>query len=302
MIIQQPIAFGRGVCYSGYRTSHSPITRRYPSDAEVLEDLQILVPHFDYLRMYDTSWHAYSVLRVIQQHHLPLKVMLGAEGGGEISNPNCPWGGLHSEEEIAYNRLHNYAKLDELALLARTYPEIVLAVSVGNESTSLWQSNLLTPETIADYVRYIKPKVPCPVTFCEGAHYYRLHGQVIAKEVDFLSIHCYPVWMKIPFADAVDETIKDIEATHQMYPDKQIVVTEFGWPTSANKSMNAEETTEANQAVYLKQMAQWSQAHQLTMFVFEAFDEPWKGGNDPIEPEKHWGIYSVDRLPKQYTK
>jgi len=35
------------------------------------------------------------------------------------------------------------------------------------------------------------------------------------------------------------------------------------------------------------------------VFVFEAFDEPWKGSPDPLEPEKHWGIFTVDRQPKR---
>jgi hypothetical protein len=33
-------------------------------------------------------------------------------------------------------------------------------------------------------------------------------------------------------------------------------------------------------------------------FVFEAFDEPWKGSPDPMEPEKHWGLFTVERRPK----
>jgi hypothetical protein len=32
--------------------------------------------------------------------------------------------------------------------------------------------------------------------------------------------------------------------------------------------------------------------------VFEAFDEPWKGSPDPMEPEKHWGLFTVERHPK----
>jgi hypothetical protein len=32
--------------------------------------------------------------------------------------------------------------------------------------------------------------------------------------------------------------------------------------------------------------------------VFEAFDENWKGSLDPLEPEKHWGLFTVDRRPK----
>ena len=35
-----------------------------------------------------------------------------------------------------------------------------------------------------------------------------------------------------------------------------------------------------------------------THFVFEAFDEPWKGSADPLEPEKHWGLFTVERQPK----
>jgi len=33
--------------------------------------------------------------------------------------------------------------------------------------------------------------------------------------------------------------------------------------------------------------------------VFEAFDEPWKGSPDPMDPEKHWGLFTVDREPKK---
>ena len=33
--------------------------------------------------------------------------------------------------------------------------------------------------------------------------------------------------------------------------------------------------------------------------MFEAFDEPWKGSPDPLEPEKHWGLFTVERVPKQ---
>ena len=32
--------------------------------------------------------------------------------------------------------------------------------------------------------------------------------------------------------------------------------------------------------------------------MFEAFDEPWKGSPDPLEPEKHWGLFDVNRTPK----
>jgi hypothetical protein len=42
----------------------------------------------------------------------------------------------------------------------------------------------------------------------------------------------------------------------------------------------------------------WTAKNDLLCFVFEAFDEPWKGSPDPLEPEKHWGLFTVDRRPK----
>jgi exo-beta-1,3-glucanase (GH17 family) len=45
-------------------------------------------------------------------------------------------------------------------------------------------------------------------------------------------------------------------------------------------------------------LMEWSRSSGITVFLFEAFDEPWKGSPDPLEPEKHWGIFTVDRKPK----
>jgi exo-beta-1,3-glucanase (GH17 family) len=37
-------------------------------------------------------------------------------------------------------------------------------------------------------------------------------------------------------------------------------------------------------------------------FFFEAFDEPWKGSPHPLEPEKHWGLFRVNRQAKEAAK
>lgn len=296
------LPYGRAICYSGYRKNQSPITKIYPTDDEVLEDLRLLEPHFDYLRMYDPYHHVQSVCRVIEKHHLKLQVMVGVEPRGEISNPNCPWGGLHSEQEIAHNKVFNYTQLDLLAELANRYPTIVNAVAVGNESTSDWHPNLMHPHTMADYVRYLKKKVKQPVTFCEGGHYWREKDEVIQKEVDFVSIHCYPLWQRVPVMEAVQFTIKDYLDTRKRFPDKPIIFTEFGWATSADDKMIPGAANEKNQKIYLEEMIRFSKQNQIIMYIFEAFDEPWKGGNNPFEAEKNWGIFFENRTPKEYMK
>jgi exo-beta-1,3-glucanase (GH17 family) len=294
--------FGRAICYSGYRRNQGPGLRIYPSYEEVLEDLKILEKHFDYIRMYDPYQHAQTVLKVIKENDIKLKVMLGVEPRGEISNPNCPWGGLHTDEEILINKVKNYEQLDLLANLCNQYDDIVLAASVGNECTSDWHHNLMDPKVISEHVKYLKTKTKKLVTFCEGAHYFLEKGDLIAKEVDFISIHSYPMWLKIKVKDAYKATVNDYKMNKLKYPNKPIIFTEYGWTTKANRKMNQDEASEENQKFYVDKVIKWSEKNQITMFLFEAFDEPWKGSSDLDEPEKHWGIMTVDRKPKLYAK
>jgi len=41
-------------------------------------------------------------------------------------------------------------------------------------------------------------------------------------------------------------------------------------------------------------MSAWAKSMGVTTFIFEAFDEPWKGAGT----EGHWGLFSVDRKAK----
>jgi hypothetical protein len=41
--------------------------------------------------------------------------------------------------------------------------------------------------------------------------------------------------------------------------------------------------------------------HRVPTFLFEAFDENWKGGGLKVSPaaaEKHWGVFDAARRPK----
>ena len=56
--------------------------------------------------------------------------------------------------------------------------------------------------------------------------------------------------------------------------------------------------SEENQAIYYQDLVNWTDKDKILTFVFEAFDESWKGSPEPLEPEKHWGLYKIDRTPK----
>ena len=61
-----------------------------------------------------------------------------------------------------------------------------------------------------------------------------------------------------------------------------------------------ERASEPIQARYVRELLAWARRTRTSVFLFEAFDAPWKG--DPTRPEgaeKHWGLWNVDRTPKQ---
>lgn len=291
---------GNAICYSGFRDGQDPRQGIFPSYAEVKEDLLLLAKNWSYLRMYHCGPHAETALKVIRDEGLDLRVMLGVDMAAEVSNPNCPWGADFSDEVLAANRQRNSENIDQLITVANRYPEIVFSVSVGNEATVEWTDHLVPVENLVAYVRRIKQGTSQPVTFCENYVPWTTKLAPLADELDFLSVHTYPVWEYRTIGDALDFTKENYASVVDHYPDKPVVITEAGWTTASNgRGIDPWNASEGLQDIYYHQLMEWTEQEKILTFVFEAFDEPWKGSPDPEEPEKHWGLFTVDRKPKQ---
>jgi exo-beta-1,3-glucanase (GH17 family) len=290
---------GNAICYSGYRQGQSPDSKTYPSIEQIREDLHLLSRHWQLIRLYDCSTHAERVLQVIREDRLPLSVMLGAYLGAEMNNFGCPWGGTYAEEQLEANRRDNQRELERLVELANEHASAVFSVAVGNEATVDWTDHFVPVEQMIEYVCWVKHRLPQPVTFCENYVPWQNKLRELVQELDFISLHTYPVWEYKHIHEALDYTKQNIASVANLYPDKPIVITEAGWCTNSNgRGMNAEHAVQELQAIYLRDLRDWTQSAGLLCFVFEAFDEPWKGSADPLEPEKHWGLFTVDRRPK----
>ncbi len=288
-----------GICYSGYREGQSPDSGVYPSDAEIEEDLRILARRWRKLRLYDSGPHAELVLAAIERLGLPFEVMLGAYIDAEVSNPRCAWGGVYSDEELEANRIKNGAEIDRAIDLANRYPSLVASVSAGNEATVDWTDHLVPVERVIEYVRRLKAAIRQPVTFCENHVPWFGELAPLVDELDFASIHVYPVWEYCSVDQAIALTDAQWRKIAERYPDKSVVITEAGWTTRSNgRGIDPGNASAEHQIRYYHELSRWAEEHEVLTYVFEAFDEPWKGSPDPDEPEKHWGMFTVDRRPK----
>ncbi|MCH8558649.1 MAG: glycosyl hydrolase [Balneolia bacterium] len=293
----------RAICYSGFREGQQP-GGPYPSYEQVKEDLLIMQPHWKYLRMYDCDQHALTVLDVIKKEKLGFKLLMGAYIEAEMNNFNCPWdGGVYSEEQLAKNVALNRSKMEKLIELANEYEDIIFSLSVGNEANVDWTDHYVHEKKIAEYVRMVKAGAKQPVTFCENYVPWHMKLKNVAKEVDFISIHTYPVWEYKHIEEALSYTKENYYSVAEKYPDTPVVITEAGWATNSNgRGIDPENVNETYQKIYFEKLMAWTDKEKIMTFFFEAFDEPWKGSPEPTEPEKHWGVYFEDRTPKLVMK
>ncbi len=290
---------GRAICYSGFREGQQP-GGISPSYDEVKEDLILLQEHWKYLRLYDCDEHAETVLKVIEKEKLPFLVMLGAYIVAELNNFGCPWGGgVYTEEELIQNRIQNLNQVNKLIRLANQYPTIICTISAGNEACVDWTDHYVPVSSVIDYVKRIKAAAKQPVTFCENYVPWLSKLKPLVDEVDFISIHTYPVWEYKNIHEALNYTKENYYSVAKMYPDKPAVITEAGWATNSNgRGIEALHVSEENQKIYFNDLINWTDSEGILTFVFEAFDESWKGSHEPLEPEKHWGLFRIDRTPK----
>lgn len=258
--------------------------------------------NFRLIRLYDAQANSEAVLRLIETKKLNLKVVLGAWLAAELSNPNCPW---HKEpypqEVLEANKRKNGEEIESAIRLANQYSNTVVAVAVGNEALVDWNDHLVPLDSVISYVRKVKKSISQPVTVADNYNWWSHHGAVLAKELDFVSVHTYPVWEGKDIDEAMPFSIANLQAVRNALPHSRLVITEAGWATSASEF--GPRASEEKQKRYYRDLFAWTDQMNITTFFFEAFDEDWKGGpNNPFGAEKHWGLFTVEREPKQVMR
>ena len=295
------------ICYSGFRTGQHPDRGNgavNPSEEEILEDLMILEKAgFQLVRLYDCGENSQLTLEVIKKNGLDIKVLQGIWLKAELSNhASCVW--LTEpipQAELDQNKAFNAEEIQRGISLAKRYPEIIAAVNVGNEALVDWNDHKVATDDIISYVKKVQEEIEQGVTVAENYEWWAAQGQALAATVDFISIHIYPVWEGKDIDAALSYSIANITKVKTALPEARIVITEAGWPSIASEF--GERVSEEKQAQYYNQLSTFIEKNNITTFFFEAFDEDWKGDpNNPMGAEKHWGLFNIDRTPKQVMK
>lgn len=289
---------GKAVAYGCYRAGQAPGVKG-PSESEILEDLEIISDHWNLIRIYSSDDISERILKVIKKNNLPIRVMLGV------------W--LENETNSRQRKHDNIKEVLKAIKLGNEYTEIISAIIVGNETQVFWSAHKMEINDLIYYVRTVRNNTTLPVTTADDYNFWnRPISRSVADEVDFIVVHIYPLWNGQTLGNSI-EWMNNIffNEVKKSYPDKTLVLGEIGWATNYDSTKTGEgqqgalikgEVSLAAQEKFLNKITGWIDRNKIPTFLFEAFDEPWKGGGEstgPDEIEKHWGVFYEDRTPKE---
>ncbi len=299
-------------------------------NANIKQDLELLVAgNFKLIRLFDVydgpidpltggavEGIAHRVLRIIAENNLDIKVHLG-------SYPNSVKYVLNPVV-AADIRAKNQQELDRQVALANdpVFKNIILVVSVGNETMVGFSPVPIPPADMAVYIKYVRDRVSQPTTTDDDFQFWREAPRIITDQVDFVAAHLYPeIFTKFPEglfyydwkqegvaagpARAVAMMNAAIAKGREVYQQVRdrldrngltvvpVVITEVGW-NAVDLGQLRGRAHPANQKMFFDRLATFRAEGRVgpgpaNIFYFEAFDEPWKGGDDK------WGLFNVNR-------
>ncbi len=263
-----PLAAGQKLyclSYAPFRGAQNPLvegTRVEPQQID--EDLALLSKYTGCVRTYSVDDGRDDVLKSARRYGL--KVLHGVWVSNDPEK---------TRRQIATS-----------IALAKAYPDVITAIVVGNEV--LLRGEMTATNLIA-IIREIKAQVPMPVTYADVWEYW-LHYPDVQNAVDFVMIHVLPYWEDFPIkashAAAHVAAIRNQVAA--AFPNKEIVIGEFGWP-SAGRMREGARPSPSNQALAIIETLALARRENFRVNIIEAFDQPWKRALEGVVGG-YWGI------------
>ena len=307
----------RAVAYSPYRTNNRDTET--PTVNNIKQDMQLLLmADLRLIRLFDSSDKvAKQTLQVIKDNGYDIKVMLGSYVQSD------KYAEAAKKPEIA---AYNKAELARTVKLANDFKDIVLAVSVGNETMVSWSYNPIEPADMATYIKTVRSQITQPITTDDNWAVYATPSKLITDVIDFATMHTYPEldsiytstlwdWKQAGVSTALNSdgvparaaammnaAITRAKFEYQSVRDAldrkglsamPVVIGETGWNAVDVGDLKFR-AHPVNQKIYLQALEAWGAAGRTgagpaKIVYFEAFDEPWKGNDDK------WGLFDVER-------
>lgn len=198
---------------------------------------------------------------------------------------------------LSKDKVANQTELD--ALIEHCNNGYCKVAIVGSEV--LLRGDLTAGELIEaiEYVRERLTDKTIPVTTADSVDIL-IATPSVRNACNLLMPNCYPYWGGSSIEQAAGHFIENMEALDAVRGEKEILVSETGWPTAGQGKDNAK-AGETEAAQYYSAIREWSLSSNTQVLFFDATDEPWKT-KDEGESGAHWGFMTTDFVLKDCYK
>jgi exo-beta-1,3-glucanase (GH17 family) len=195
------------------------------------------------------------------------------------------------------------AEVDAALQAARRYPQLVVAISLGNETVFSRRSDL---KTLAASIARLRERLPATaaLTTTEPFHIFRQpEAAVLLGELDFLLVNVHPIfqpWFRDASATTAAQFVVNVLASLAPLSCGPVLVKETGEPSAPESAGFSPE----RQAAFYRELRRRLPPSATRAFAyFAAFDAPWRAYDaSPAagshEEEAHFGLYDAQRRAK----
>jgi exo-beta-1,3-glucanase (GH17 family) len=251
-----------GISFSPYTDEQNPANFDWISPSQIESRLLIIKPYVKWIRTFSCTLGNEAIPEIAKKHGL--KTLVGA------------W--------IGDNLDMNEAELDNVIRIAKEGHADIVAI--GNE---VILRDDIKKELLISYIERFKQAVPhVPVGYVD-AYYTFVNEPELIEICDVILANCYPFWEKCNLEIAVSYMKKMYAFVKKVSPDKEVIISETGWPTKGDHYGDALPSFE-HALRYFVDTYEWAQKNHIKVFYFSSFDETWKKDEEG-EYGAYWGLW-----------
>ena len=210
---------------------------------------------------------------------------------------------------LDHDREINSQSISKGIEVAKAFPKTIIKLSCGSELRTR-HAYAFDDETTRCIDALRQAGVSQPITtidtWWEWCNRAKICEQTsFTSKVDWIGVNVFPWWENkfsetyscTPAEKAADFHIARLEEIHKTYPEKGIIMTEFGWPNgpkdgseiNIKSGQNCGTANNKNQKIIVEETFKKLNQKKWSGVVFSAFSESWKAKDEGVHGS-FWGI------------
>ncbi len=295
-----------GIGYSPY-TEISPLTNSSISEHRINQDLRILDPISDVVRLYELNTSTENIIKESLNLNKSVYLSLSITNDFEQINEDITqllslYSKYANISGIIFDGYSDYDEENDFQ-----YDDIV-------EEQIL--ELIITEDELRYFIKFIREQNPSAKIGLTLNEEDILKHDSLIQDFDFVIYAAFPYWMGLDVETSLKRVFDNHSLLTEKFPNTTFII-ETGWPNKGEFICNAK-PSDKTQYDYITNFIKYSALHDVPYILFSLFDQSWKRdipnnihSNHTVcsvseitkkghSAENNWGLFNSDRKLKPH--